>query len=128
MKHRVWSAAAVVGALLLIVSGGCRPNQTVERQTDDAGIKTSIKAKLAADVRFSTLTAVSVDVTNGIVTLAGPVHSDEEKRKIEETVRAVKGVVNVTNNLQVEGGGAASSAAATPATTPVPMTSPVVTP
>ncbi|HKA36133.1 MAG TPA: hypothetical protein VKH43_04895 [Thermoanaerobaculia bacterium] len=35
------------------MSAACRPNQTVERQTDDAGIKTSVKAKLAADVRFS---------------------------------------------------------------------------
>ena len=95
----------------------CRPNQTVERQTDDAGIKTSIKAKLASDVRFSTLTAVSVDVTNGVVTLAGPVHSEEEKLKIEEVARTVKGVVNVTNNLQVE---PSTSVTPAPATTSVP--------
>ena len=77
-----------MGLLFLAAADGCRPNETVERQADDAGIKTSIKAKLAADVRFSTLTAVSVDVTNGIVTLAGPVHSEDEKQKIEETVPA----------------------------------------
>jgi hypothetical protein len=132
MKNRFWNAAALAGAFLLLAAGACRPNQTVERQTDDAGIKTSIKAKLASDVRFSTLTAVSVDVTNGIVTLAGPVHSEEEKQKIEETVRAVKGVVNVTNNLQVETSGAPPVAAATaPAAAPVmpvPTTSPAVTP
>ena len=132
MKNRFWNAAALVEAFLLLAAGACRPNQTVERQTDDAGIKTSIKAKLASDVRFSTLTAVSVDVTNGIVTLAGPVHSEEEKQKIEETVRSVKGVVNVTNNLQVETSGAPPVAAATaPAAapvTPVPTTSPAVTP
>lgn len=130
MRKNVWKlSGAALGVLLLAASGACRPNQTVERQTDDAGIKTSIKAKLAADVRFSTLTAVSVDVTNGIVTLAGPVHSEEEKRKIEETVRAVKGVVNVTNNLQIEPGGAPPAAAATPAAAPpVPATTPPVTP
>jgi len=60
MKKRLWNSAAVAGAILLLAAAGCRPNQTIERQTDDAGIKTSIKAKLASDVRFSTLTAVSV--------------------------------------------------------------------
>lgn len=129
MKKSFWSAAVVAAAFTLLATAACRPNQTVERQTDDAGIKTSIKAKLAADVRFSTLTAVSVDVTNGIVTLAGPVHSAEEKQKIEETVRAVKGVVNVTNNLQVEPSGVAPAAIA-PATppTPVPAVTPALTP
>ena len=143
MKKYGWNLSLAVFGAVLLASGACRPNQTVERQTDDAGIKTSIKAKLAADVRFSTLTAVSVDVTNGIVTLAGPVHSEEEKQKIEETVRAVKGVVNVTNNLQVEAGGPAPAAAATPpsagstapamtppwtAATPAPAATPPVTP
>ena len=111
MKKWLWNSAILAGAILLLAAAGCRPNQTIERQTDDAGIKTSIKAKLASDVRFSTLTAVSVDVTNGVVTLAGPVHSEEEKRKIEENVRGIKGVVNVTNNLQIEPGSNAPAAA-----------------
>ena len=135
MKKSLWLAAAVSGFLLLAALAlACRPNQTVERQTDDAGIKTSVKAKLAADVRFSTLTAVSVDVTNGIVTLAGPVHSSDEKQKIEEAARAVKGVVGVTNNLQVEPsiGVTPAVAAATPpaARQPVSLTppAPLVTP
>jgi hypothetical protein len=102
MSKSVWKITAVVLGVLAAAILACRPNQTVERQADDAGIKTSIKAELASDVRFSTLTAVSVDVTNGLVTLAGPVHSDEEKLKIEETVRSVKGVTGVTNNLQVQ--------------------------
>ena len=129
MKKYAWNLCAALVALVLAVS--CRPNQTVERQADDAGIKASIKARLASDVRFSTLTAVSVDVTNGLVTLAGPVHSEEEKQKIEETVRSVKGVVNVSNNLQIqiEPVGAAPAAGATPAvTTPATATTPPVTP
>ncbi len=135
MKKCLWNLVAAVSGFLLLatLALACRPNQTVERQTDDAGIKTSIKAKLAADVRFSTLTAVSVDVTNGIVTLAGPVHSSDEKQKIEETARAVKGVVGVTNNLQVEPsiGVTPAVAAATPPAgqQPVSLTppAPVVT-
>ena len=116
MKKICWSVCtALIGFLFLTAAGGCRPNETVERQADDAGIKTSIKAKLASDVRFSTLTAISVDVTNGIATIAGPVHSEEEKQKIEETVRSVKGVVNVTNALQVQ-----PEAPAPPVSSPAP--------
>jgi len=122
MKKCLWNLAAAVSGFFLLVALAlaCRPNQTVERQTDDAGIKTSIKAKLAADVRFSTLTAVSVDVTNGIVTLAGPVHNSEEKQKIEEVARAVKGVAGVTNNLQIEPSTSVTPAAAA-ATPPAPQ-------
>jgi osmotically-inducible protein OsmY len=104
----------------LLACAACRPNQTVERQTDDAGIKTSVKAKLASDVRFSTLTAVSVDVTNGVVTLAGPVHSGEEKAKIEEVVRSVKGVTAVNNNLQIQVEGTTVASATTPVASDAP--------
>jgi len=132
MKRIWWSLwTALIGLLFVVAAGGCRPNETVERQADDAGIKTSIKAKLASDARFSTLTAVSVDVTNGVVTLAGPVHSEEEKQKIEETVRSVKGVVNVTNALQVQPEAAPPPAGSTPApagTTPIASPTASVTP
>jgi hypothetical protein len=124
MKKCRWYLAAAGSGLLLLAALACRPNQTVERQTDDAGIKTSIKAKLAADVRFSTLTAISVDVTNGIATLAGPVRSAEEKQKIEEVVRGVKGVVNVANNLQIEPSGSPVAATPVSMTPPVPAVTP----
>ncbi len=125
MRKSVGEITAVVLGVLAAAILACRPNQTVERQADDAGIKTSIKAKLASDVRFSTLTAVSVDVTNGLVTLAGPVHSDEEKQKIEETVRSVKGVTGVTNNLQVQPEVGVPPSGSTPgATTPADTTPP----
>jgi len=106
-------------AAALIVSAACRPSQTLERQTDDAGIKTKIKAKLASDVGAATITAVSVNVTNGVVTLAGPVSSEAERAKIERVARSVEGVVSVTDNLQVT---AAPAAAPQAATTSLPAT------
>ncbi len=107
-----------VTALLIsfsIASIACRPNQTVEGQAKDAKIKTDIKAKLASDVGAATLTAVSVNVTNGVVTLAGPVHSGEEKSRIESIAKGAEGVVSVNNALQIMGdapsaGGMTSSA------------------
>ncbi|MEO8349723.1 MAG: BON domain-containing protein [Acidobacteriota bacterium] len=85
----------------VFVFTACRPSQTVGRQADDAAIKTKIKAKLATDVGASTLTAVEVNVTNGVVTLAGPVASEDEKQRIGAAASSVEGVTSVTNNLQV---------------------------
>ena len=124
MNKTAWSAtAALAGVLALSAAGACRPSQTVERQTNDAGIKADIKAKLATDVSLSTLTNVSVDVTNGIVSLAGTVHNVQERTKIVRIARAQKGVVSVNDNLQV-----ALSAPAAPEgnlqTTPQPSLTP----
>jgi osmotically-inducible protein OsmY len=84
-----------------IASIACRPNQTVEGQARDAKIKTDIKAKLASDVGAATLTSIQVNVTNGVVTLAGSVHSDEEKGRVETIAKAAEGVVSVNDALQV---------------------------
>jgi len=95
--------AATVLALGVFVSG-CKTTTTTTTgtQRDDTAIKTSVKAKLAADVQLSTLTNIEVNSTNGIVTLAGKVHNPDEKRFAEQVTKSVKGVVKVNNELQVE--------------------------
>jgi hypothetical protein len=116
--------------VVLLCAAGCRPNETVEGQAKDAKIKAQIKAKLASDVDASTLTSVEVNVTNGVVTLAGPVHSADESQRIESTVRAVEGVTQVNNSLQVLGAqasapaGAGASIPVTPMASPSPATTP----
>ena len=98
--HRVPTALAVL--LLLAGLAACKTTSSPSRQVDDAAIKTSVKAKLAADVRLSTLTNVEVNSTNGVVTLAGKVTSEEQRRMAGEVARSVDGVVRVNNELQVE--------------------------
>ena len=85
-----------------VAVGGCRTTQSAGTQVDDAGIKIAVKAKLAKDVRFSTLTNIEVNSTNGIVTLAGQVKSNEDRVAAAEIARSVDGVVKVNNELQVE--------------------------
>ncbi|MEO8053731.1 MAG: BON domain-containing protein [Acidobacteriota bacterium] len=89
------TAAAIGGA-------GCKTTSSPGTQTDDAGIKVAVKAKLASDVRFSTLTNVAVNSTNGVVTLAGQVGSEADREAAGQLARSVKGVVRVNNELQVE--------------------------
>lgn len=116
------AAAAVIFA--------CRPNETVEGQARDAKIKTQVKSKLASEVGASTITALSVDVTNGVVTLAGPVHSADEKARAVAAARSVEGVVNVNDALQVqvEPAPVAGMTTAGPGTAPAPTLAPPATP
>jgi hyperosmotically inducible periplasmic protein len=83
-------------------TGGCRTTQSAGKQVDDAGIKIAVKAKLAKDVRFSTLTNIEVNSTNGAVTLAGQVKTEKDRVDAGEIARSVEGVVKVNNELQVE--------------------------
>ncbi len=92
-------AAAV--ALVALV-GACRTTSSAGRQVDDSSIKAAVKAKLAADVRLSTLTNIEVNSTNGVVTLAGQVRDESDRIAAGEVARSVDGVVRVNNDLQVK--------------------------
>jgi osmotically-inducible protein OsmY len=91
--------AVVVG--IWAVALACRTTQSPERQVQDAGITGEVKAKLASEVRPATLTNIEVNTTNGVVTLAGQVRSEQEKEAAEQVARSIAGVVDVNNNLQV---------------------------
>jgi osmotically-inducible protein OsmY len=103
MNQRFRSILGAVAVVVLVgFIAGCKTTSSPGRQVDDAAIKASVKAKLAADVRLSTLTNVEVNSTNGVVTLAGEVHNLDEKRAAGDVARSVDGVVRVNNNLQVK--------------------------
>ena len=99
-RNLLLALAAVLVALGLVTA--CKTTTSPGRQVDDAAIKAHVKAKLASDVRLSTLTNVDVNSTNGVVTLSGQVHNDDERRLAGEVARGVEDVVKVNNELQVE--------------------------
>jgi osmotically-inducible protein OsmY len=80
---------------------GRRTNETPEAQVNDLEITTQLESKLAADVGLSTMTNISVNFTNGVVTLAGSVDSADAKAKAEALARAIPKEVRVVNNLQI---------------------------
>jgi hyperosmotically inducible periplasmic protein len=80
---------------------GCRTNETPREQVNDLEITASIKSKLASDVGLSTVPDVSVNSTNGVVTLSGSVDSAAAKSKVEGIARNVPKVTRVVDNLQV---------------------------
>lgn len=125
-SRRIVPAALALLAALAVLSA-CRPNETVEGQARDAKIKAQVKSKLAADVGAATITALSVDVTNGVVTIAGPVHSQDEKTRVGSVAKSVEGVVGVNDAMQVQLAvppGTAEMTTAVPASAPSPIPTP----
>ncbi len=90
------AVALVFGPALTSVA-----RETVGKMIDDSTITADVKAKLAKDVRLGTLTGIEVNTTNGVVTLAGKVKSEQEKKEIENIVRDIEGVKDVRDDLQV---------------------------
>ena len=90
----------LLGATTLLTVA-CRTNESPERQVDDAEITAKVKSKLASDVGLSTVTNISVNSTNGVVTLSGQVKTAENKSRAGEIAAAVPKVVRVINVLQV---------------------------
>jgi len=97
---RILQTVAVLVLVGFVVS--CKTTSSPGRQVDDAAIKTAVKAKMAADVKLSTLTNIEVNSTNGVVTLAGQVRDETDRMQAEQVARSVDGVVRVNNELQVK--------------------------
>ena len=87
----------LVCALLI----GCRTNESPELQVNDLEITASVKSKLATEVGVSTVPNISVNSTNGVVTLSGQVDTADTKDKAEAVAKSVPKVRRVVDNLQV---------------------------
>jgi len=76
--------------------------------TDDATVQSNIDKKLSDDPKMASLGVIAT-VANGRVTLTGSVDTDAVKRSVERSVRSVKGVKGVDNQLIVSAGMGPSS-------------------
>lgn len=87
--------------LLSLLLAGCRTNETPKAQVDDLQITTQLKSKLASDIGLSSVTDISINSTNGVVTLSGMVDSPDIKNKAEAIAKSLPKVVRVVDNIQV---------------------------
>lgn len=71
-------------------------------QASDAWITTKVKMALLTSEGIATVTDVDVDTTDGRVTLHGAVASADEKARAEQVAKAVEGVREVRNLLEVD--------------------------
>ena len=79
----------------------CRTNESPERQVNDLEITTQVKSKMASELGLSTVPNISVNSTNGVVTLSGQVDGADVKAKAELIAKAVPKVTRVVDNIQV---------------------------
>ena len=94
-------AISVLTLVVAVLVTACTTTQTPARQFDDNAIHAAVKARLTA-ARFSNIVNIDINVTNGIVTLAGEVPNSQVKMDAADETRKVDGVVRVHNNLQVK--------------------------
>lgn len=99
--NRVSLALVFVLAGILAVTAGC------SRKPDDAKISSEIQNKFNQDSGLSSK-QLTVQASNGVVTLAGSVDNDTQRMAAAKQAASVEGVKEVVNNLQV---GSASNAA-----------------
>ncbi len=98
MARRVW---LVWCALALTAMVGCRTNESPEAQVNDLEIAAQVKSKLASQMGVSTVTNISVNSTNGVVTLSGQVNTTADKTRAVEIARSVPKVARVDDSIQV---------------------------
>ena len=95
--------AALVAAAALVITSGCavtRGQESAGAYVDDAGITTTVKAKMVEDKNVDAA-AIKVETLNGEVMLSGFAKSAVEKNTAESIAMKVQGVKSVKNQIVV---------------------------
>jgi len=118
--HRLLASTLLLGGLVSSHLVGQAPDNTKVNERDraknqatadqakdnlsDRELMQQIRKALMADKSLSTYGKnVKVIAQHGKVTLKGPVHTEAERKNIEEKAAHIAGAANVTNQLAVKG-------------------------
>jgi hyperosmotically inducible protein len=78
------------------------PTPATSASEADRQLTAQVQQQLQADAAFAAVAPnLQITAQNGTITLKGNVPSDQEKEKLEATIRNIAGVVSVNNRLQV---------------------------
>jgi len=97
IKH---SLIAPLALCALLASGVTVADTKSDQPVADSAITTKVKAELSKD-KATQARNIKVTTKDGVVTLSGTAGSVAEKQKAEQDASNVKGVVGVTNTLEV---------------------------
>lgn len=87
---KIIKSLALVALIVSVFYIGCKPK--------DADIKTAVEKSISA---VPSLTGTTVEVKEGIVSLSGQLQDETAKALAETTVKVVKGVKSVVNNISI---------------------------
>jgi osmotically-inducible protein OsmY len=93
-----WKSVALALVLTAPLTAAC--GKTVGETIDDTTITTRVKTAMLNDPAVGGL-RIDVDTFKGTVTLSGSVKTQAEKQQAIALARRTPGVVEVTDNLQV---------------------------
>jgi osmotically-inducible protein OsmY len=102
------SLCALGVAVALLPIGACaarRSQQVTDASQEDAALRSQVERVLASALDVNA-DSVTVEATEGVVTVRGQVLSGFEQQSVGAIVRAVPGVSRVRFDLQVEDRGA----------------------
>ena len=96
IRNAVFAAALVAGvaALPIATVSAQDSNQTVPAKAADGWITTKVKSELASTKGIKS-TDITVETTEGVVSLSGTVASAAQKTRVEKIAKKVKGVKSV---------------------------------
>jgi hypothetical protein len=94
--QHIWLLAVVIG---VTVSAGCNRNNTASSRSD-AEIAAEVQNRINADANLPNK-QITVNTSNGVVTLSGTVGSETERLTAGNDASTVTGVKTVVNNLQI---------------------------
>lgn len=101
IRQQIAPAVLVLTLCACLVGISCRTNESPEAQVNDLEITAQVKAKLASDIGPSSVTNISVNSTNLVVTLSGQVDSAAVKAKAVTIAKEIPKVIRVVDSLQV---------------------------
>jgi hyperosmotically inducible periplasmic protein len=84
-------AAVVIAVLILMGCASTTGQQSAGRVVDDSAITTKVKSSFLADPVVSA-TAISVDTTDGVVSLSGIAKSEQERQRAIQLAQSTQGV------------------------------------
>lgn len=101
---RNFTMAGAFALMLMLIGAGCTATRT-DRSTgevvDDTAVTAKVKAALTDD-EVTKAREIKVQSNRGVVQLAGFVSTNEEKARATEVAKAVDGVKEVRNDIEVQ--------------------------
>jgi hyperosmotically inducible periplasmic protein len=115
LLRSMFSAATVCGLLAIPCIAQTQPDNTAQNKdhavtadsqshaTSDRAITHNVRKAIMGDKSLSSYAHnVKVITVNGAVTLKGPVHSEDEKQKVQADAASVVSPDTITNELTVK--------------------------
>lgn len=93
---------SVITSLSLLACAPTSTSRSTGQTLDDAAITARVKTEIAQTQGIGEAAAINVDTYRGVVSLAGFVDNEQQKRNAGQAAMRVPGVEKVFNNLQLK--------------------------